>query len=244
LRLHFLSEFGDFMKAKYLLTAGLFGFVMAFAISAKASLQITIDDGSGPFTVSDGGAGDVNPLPGQILFVNTVGHTFSGFAALTISSVSNAPGTPVIAALNTTQLDVTASTSKSLSIAVLDNGFSLPGAAADALVVTNSLTGNYASGGSANASQTTEVDGVGTSPAAVSVSASNLNDTDETFASLVRGGPLYTLETLIRASVSANTSVNFTHTSSAVIPEPMTLAIWAGVFSVGALGIFRRQRNA
>jgi hypothetical protein len=149
----------------------------------------------------------------------------------------------MIAALNTTQLDVTASAAKSLSISVFDDTFTMPGFAGDELVVVNSLTGNYAFGGLTTASQSTELDGVSTPSASIAVSSANINDTDETFAKLVRGGSPFTLETAVSAAFGANTSASLTHTSSAVIPEPMTLAVWVGVFAVGALGVFQRHRN-
>jgi hypothetical protein len=232
------------MKTKNLHIAGLVVLLSAFSTVAHASLQITIDDGFSAFTVVDGGFGDLNSASGQVTFVNGGGHWFSGFVALVVSSVSNTPGTPLIAALNTTQVDVTSSATKSLSISVFDDTFTMPGFAGDELLVVNSITGNYASGGSATASQTTELDGAPTPVAAVAVSSADVNDTDETIAELVRGGSPFTLETRISASIGANTNVNFTHTSSAIIPEPMTLAIWTGVFSVGALAFFRRQRSA
>jgi hypothetical protein len=233
------------MKSTYLLIAGALGLAMAFAHSARASLQITLNDGSGAFTVVDGDGNDLSPLANQIIWSNGVGHTFASFTLLSVISSSNGPGTPTLAGLNTTQLEVTnnSSGSQSLSLAVQDM-FTMPGVAGDMLTVVNSLTGNYLAGAGTTASQTTELDDVATATASVAVSSADVNDTSETYGLLTRGGPSFKLETLISSNFGANSSVTLSHTSSAVIPEPMTLAVWSGIFIVGALGIFKRQRHA
>lgn len=227
---------------KYLFTAGVLGLVMTFATSANASLTLSLDDTIDSFTVLDNGPGDSNPLVGQIIFINgllTNPDNLTGFAALTISTFSNAPGTLTDATLNTTQIDVTSSLAKTLDLVVSDTMFTLPGVTGDTLLAINQLTQNAGSQGSASATQTTELDGAPT-PAAIVTGVGS----DETSALLTRGGPTFTLETLVSASFSAGYSGSFTHISSAIIPEPISLAVWIGVFAVGALGISRRHRSA
>ena len=228
------------MSLKYLCTAALSVAVLSVANPASASLSLSLDDTAGTsFIVLDNLTGDSNPLLGEITFINGInpaGFNIPGFASLLISSLSNAPGTSAGANLNTTQIDVTTSTAKSLNVDVVDDGFSLPGAAGDLLNVTNFLSGTGL--GTASISQTTELDGAATPVALITLGPGAV---DITSANLTRVGATFTLATLISGVFGTGTSVSLTHDSLAVIPEPITMAIWAGLIGIGAVGIYRRS---
>lgn len=215
--------------------------VLAFGSAAEASLSLFLDDGTTSFTVMDGGVGDIDgSVDGNITFDNMVAtKILPGFGTLRINSFSNAPGTGVFAGLNTTTLELTSTSAKMIDVFVSDV-FSLPGTAGDLLAVSNSLTGNHLSGGTASASQISLVDGSPTPTASVSVS-SPIPATDVTYASLLRAGATFTLETQLTTTLPAGTNASFTSITRAVIPEPATIAVWSALGVIGLLAYRRRM---
>lgn len=212
-------------------------FVM-IASSASASLSITLDDGSGPVVVMDNGVGDSN-LAFGIIESNNATFGFAGFTTLSIVAQSNSGAAAAISNLTTTTLDVNTSAIASLSLLIKDTMFTTPGSPGDLLGVTNGLTGQSTIG-SASASQVSRLDGSSTPTASVSVTGVDL-DLDSTAANLLRIGTPYTLETDVTFSFGAGTSSLFTSGTTAVIPEPATLAVWGGLIGIGALVARRRQ---
>lgn len=234
------------MLVKQFVAASMSAVLVLCATSAEASLSLFLNDGTTSFTINDNGAGDANPAVGAIGFDNnTIGYILSGFTTLNINSVSNAPGSLVAALLNTTQLDVVAGAAKTLAMTVTDNAFTLPGTGGNSMLVANSIIANATLGsGAASASQTSMLDAGATAAAAVAVTGGlgGLNDSATTSASLVRGTP-FQLQTLVNASFSAGANVNFTHTTSAVTPEPVTAAIWTVLMGLGMMMVNKRNRN-
>jgi len=89
--------------------------------AAHATLTLQLDAGGPPVTVVDGGAGDLNPTGGSILFLGTVGP-FQVIATVTSK--------PIIGSSSAAVLDlsavITGTAGGTLSLSASDTSFSLP----------------------------------------------------------------------------------------------------------------------
>jgi hypothetical protein len=235
--------------------------ILALAVSqAQASFQVTISDGTVPGTQSFSSPGTIvinySDLNGilQGYFNPPTLPTDNPF---NLTSSSNAPGTPALAELSTTQMFVRVADGVTVTLDVtITDTFTMPGGVD--LNVSNSLSGtSHAQGGVGNFSQTTLIDG-SPSPAASSGNVSGAASFGQTTTAVLDplSPPGFTMTTSVVLKFSPSPSNgrgfdgNITDVSdaeagpSATAPEPASFLVWGGLVVAGVVGGAVRRRRS
>jgi hypothetical protein len=230
---------------KYLV-AGAVGGILLGAAPARADFILTLTDGSATVSVTDQGAGDLNPLPGVIVLSDDVGIFLVNVTTGLSKPLLGGPGT---VEMDLNSVNVLTGGAGTLTIQLTDTDFSLP--AGD--TVLESLIGGTltaTTGSSLTAQQCIDFQnaefGCG---AAADVVATNGPFGVGAFSSTVLvpfstpGAPFSLTESVVVAFAGPG-SVSFDFNSSAQVPYPGTLVlVGLGMLTAGAAGGWRAWRR-
>jgi hypothetical protein len=135
--------------------------VLAAPLSGQASFEIRINTASGSATITDGGAGDLNPLANNITFV----YADAAYSVIGNGASTNTPGA-AIAAIVDLQYSFTALAGGVATLKTSADGFNNP--VGNPLTLTSILNGNGLGGGTIQLNQyadpTGTLFGLGNSP--------------------------------------------------------------------------------
>jgi hypothetical protein len=212
---------------------------------AQAAFKLELSDGVTTVSITDNGVGDLNNLPGQILFAGTVG----GFTTNLTGALSNNPGTADGASLQLQSIDIrNGGPSGTLTLRLTDTGFLLPVGdrqldSALALTFTKSAAGDSASFQSFADTSNVEF---GTGTSAVSLAFTSPGSVAPVSASgstnlALGGASAYSLTNQAVIKLTSGAQVNLsgttTVTASDSVPEPATLSL----LGLSGLLMFRRR---
>jgi hypothetical protein len=92
--------------------------------TVHADLALSLFDGTTTMTLADGGVGDLSPVVGMVTFIGSIGPW-----EVNVTTGTSKPiiGTPTVADLDLTSMNVTTDTAGTLTIKLTDTGFSAAG---------------------------------------------------------------------------------------------------------------------
>jgi hypothetical protein len=211
------------------------------------------DDVAATVTVSDNGAGDINPATGLILSSVTM-TDYTLVVGVSTSKPINSRS-PALTLTLTSVSYIHSGVAPMLTVMATDNNFAAP-TFTSLDILTNQATQNMGTGVTAASSAAngyinqSNVEFDTSSPTAIATpqitfSAIGSSQSGTSFSGSAVGATPYSLTTVVTIESSASfTGGSFTSRLAVnAIPEPSTLAIWA---TLGGLGLIvaRRRRKA
>jgi hypothetical protein len=187
-----------------------------------------VQPGFGLVSVSDGGGGDVNPLPNAITIAVDYG-SFTGFlpgTGLIINASTNSPATaqPNGFITNTTvEARNTSASAATLHVTTNATGFVDPGDAGDGMIVRTGLTAvNIVGTTTASVDSFFDLAPAG-SAGPVTVDGTTPVAVDSDTVGVVRAGATYDLRNTLHITAGAGASSSITGRTDALLPAPASL---------------------
>lgn len=98
----------------------------AFSSSSQAAFKLMLSDGVTTVTITDGGAGDINPAVGAITFLGAVGTNWVVNVTTGLSKPV-LPTSPILARIDLSSVNVTSTGPGTITIKLTDTDFTLDG---------------------------------------------------------------------------------------------------------------------
>jgi len=194
-------------------------------------------------------SGSFSPSLGNLITFSSGTGRFGNFANAQIQITSNAPGTVQSGKVFDTNISTrnTSGAADTLTAAVTSTGFTLPGSLGSQMLLRNVLSlSDLSQPSDVGYTQfTSALNGQATPTAQVTASQFSSGTLGAlTTATVVQTSSPYTLTNSLVLNLGANGTANFTGTTTALLPEPGTIAMTLAALPVMGFSFWRRRAKA